>query len=149
MYRYLFLLLIFVPSCVSPKAVDAKIGAIDNRMDNLEKIVDQHANTINNSLYNKTNIADKIYGGGGWVTLVAFISMFMFYLLIRYFMGFYKTQNSLRLVGTAIKNLDDETARKVKRQIENETNNGGPFTNKDKIKLRKFLEQNHLFVQNK
>lgn len=156
--------------CVSPGAVQAKLGVLESQ---LEKLTEQSAGTqiladridkIENQTHQTTQVlgtlldwkqsirADTIrYGGAGWVVLGGGVIVALFLgagvLLLWVFIRRAKTSdNLLKLVTCAVKNTPARVQARVKKQVETEVANGGPFGPKDKTALAQFVRASGTFA---
>lgn len=149
-------------SCNIPKGViEAKIGAIEDNLNKLEKIIDNKVDaetieTLKQQLFeiNKTVNAPNfgiIKYGGAWAVIVgtsvmAIIFLSAIGLAIKYYLKFRTNNGLLTLVTKAVRGTDPSTQRMVKDQINSETNNGGPFTPEHKKLLSDFTIKNNTFA---
>jgi len=158
------LILLGLVGCVGKEAVkaEAKIAAVENNLNRLEKVLDAKVDiaqldrveqnilkldkTINNSGVIK-------YGGAGWVVIGMSIMALIFVIVIAGLIKFYLKSrdrtNLLSLVTKAISKVDPNTQTKIKEMIEYETLYGGPFGVKHKKMLSDFTRQNGTFVNKK
>ncbi len=139
-------------SCNIPKGVvDAKIAAIENNLNQLEKLVDNkvEAETIETLKQQLLEISNTInnsgvikYSGAGWVLIGMALMSIIFLSAIGIAIKFYlkaKINNNLLILTTkSISNTDPSTQRIIKNQIESETSNGGSFTAEHKKLLLDF-----------
>ena|GEM_PF-5431899 len=160
-------------ACVAPDAVKAKVGVLESK---LEKLTEQHADTqfladkiesIENETHQTTQVAETLlewkesvqaenvtYGGAGWVVLGAGLIVALFLaaglLLLLVFVKRAKTNgNLLKLVTCAVQKMSPDVQREVKRQIECEVTNSGPFKPRDKAALAQFTRENGTFADQK
>lgn len=166
-------LLCLTTACVAPDAVKAKVGVLESK---LEKLTEQHADTqfladriekIENETNQTTQVAETLlewkksvqaenvtYGGAGWVVLGAGLIVTLFLaaglLLLLVFVRRAKTNgNLLKLVTCAVQKTSPAVQERVKRQIEREVTNGGPFKPRDKAALAHFTRENGTFADQK
>jgi hypothetical protein len=160
--KYLIFLLLF-SGCISPNAIQSKIATFENRMDKLEKIIDnkidssvvaENIDTLKQEFHQElisikettTNFGTIKYGGswaviiGMSVVIIIFLSVIG--LTIKYYLKANKTTNMLGLVTTAVKNSSPEISDGIKAQIKKETSNGGPYNEKHQQQLSEFVKNN-------
>ena len=166
-------LLCLTTACVAPDAVKAKVGVLESK---LEKLTEQHADTqfladriesIENETNQTTQVAETLlewkesvqaenvtYGGAGWVVLGAGLIVALFLaaglLLLLTFIKRARTNgNLLKLITCAVQKTSPAVQERVKRQIEREVTNGGPFKPRDKAALAQFTRENGTFADQK
>ena len=160
-------------ACVAPDAVQAQLGVVESK---LEKLTEQHADTrfladtierIENETNQTTQVAETLlewkksvqaenvtYGGAGWVVLGAGLIVALFLaaglLLLLTFIKRARTNgNLLKLITCAVQKTSPAVQERVKRQIEREVTNGGPFKPRDKAALAQFTRENGTFADQK
>ena len=150
----------FLSSCNIPKGVvDAKIAAVENNLNKLEKLVDNKvdADTIETLKQQLLEISNTInnsgvikYSGAGWVlagmALMSIIFLGAIGLTVKFYLKSKTNNGLLTLVTKAVSNTDSSTQKIVKDQIESETSNGGPFTIEHKKMLSDFAMKNNTFA---
>lgn len=167
--------LCFISGCVAPGAVQAmaKIATVENKLDKLEKIVEQKADnsvvaeridSVNNKIEQTTQVAEDLslwrqridnqgtinYGGGGWVVLGTGVICIIFVgaglLIVRAFM---RRGTLLELVTCAVQKLgknNPEVVKLFKQQLKKEVSNGS-FKDKDMKALGDFARKRKTFSE--
>jgi hypothetical protein len=160
-------------ACVSPDAVKTDIQGIRNDMGQLESVVDQkadnsvvaeHVDRIENNIEQNAQIAEELsvwkksvqaetinYGGAGWVVVGTGVMALIFLgaglLLVR---AFIHRGSLLTLLTCAVQKAgkkSPEIAHAIKRQLKEETSNGGPFSETHRKNLGHFAKKKGTFVE--
>jgi len=116
----LFTIVLFLSGCVAPDAIKAKIGALEQRLEQKadNSVVAEQIEEVNNKIIQTT----KIYSGAGWVVLGLLLMTVIFLgaigLFIRWlFRQVFKYKGMLSLLTQSIHKCPSETKKAVKQQI--------------------------------